>query len=474
MSWISSVAVRAGSTVASCIVVAVVVVTALSVVESRQAALLFFAAVALAAVVVLLILPVRVLPALALGITVAIPDRITDFSTSPIVTPATLVLGIWLLRRILMRGMAIRHTDLLEDQEPGGFRGLRMMVIVLGVILIPLVAIAPVKHFAVGWTFTYLIAIAGPLMIGRIEPETRAIRTALPWIGTVAGAYVLLQSALQNNFLYLPIYEALGKVDVQHWAVYRSDGSLGHPLLAGLFFAVVLAFSVGRWLETEQRRFLVAAIVNGLAIVATVSRGSYLAATAGVVILLLTVLIIRRGRRMRLVGLFAGFAVAAYLALNTVSFVERGLSTEALISTHTRTALPQITIDTANAYFWLGGGPANSLTVAAPFNFQGLPIENSYLQLVISLGAPGVILFLAILATSAVIAIRNRNLGALGGLVAYAVAISGFAALDSRRNLLVLLGVLIMLCIYRKHEPDEGPDDPAQVQAYAGSAGKSR
>ena len=48
MSWISSVAVRAGSTVASCIVVAVVVVTALSVVESRQAALLFFAVILLA------------------------------------------------------------------------------------------------------------------------------------------------------------------------------------------------------------------------------------------------------------------------------------------------------------------------------------------------------------------------------------------------------------------------------------------
>jgi hypothetical protein len=93
---------------------------------------------------------------------------------------------------------------------------------------------------------------------------------------------------------------------------------------------------------------------------------------------------------------------------------------------------------------------------------------------VISLGAPGLLLFLAILATSAVIAIRNRNLGALGGLAAYAIAISGFAALDSRRNLLVLLSVLIMLCIHRRHQPDKGSDESAVRPTYAGSAGKSR
>ena len=279
MSSISPVAIRAGSTVASCIVAAALVVTALSVVESRQAALLFFAAVALAAVVVLLVLPVQVLPALALGITVFIPDRITDFATSPVVTPATLVFGVWLLRRMLLPGSAAKDRDLVEDHGPAGVRGLRVLAIVLGAILIPLVLIAPIKQFAVGWTFTYLVAVVGPLLIGRIESETRAIRTALPWLGTVAAAYVLLQSVTENNFIYLPIYEALGKADVQHWAVYRSDGSLGHPLLAGLFFAVVLAFCVGRWLETDQRWFLLVALVNGLAIVATVSRGSYLAAT---------------------------------------------------------------------------------------------------------------------------------------------------------------------------------------------------
>jgi len=473
MSSISPVAIRAGSTVATCIVVAVLVVTGLSVVESRQASLLFFAAVLVTSIVVLLVLPVHVLPALALGIIVAIPDRIADFSTSPVVTPATLVLGLWLVRRILMRGMATQDAGPLEDQGPGAVRGLRILAILLGVTMFVLIVVAPVKQFAVGWTFTYLVAVVGPMMVGRIDSESQAIRTALPWLGTVAGVYALVQAAVQKNVLYLPVYEALGKSDVQHWAVYRSDGSLGHPLLAGLFFAVVLAFCVGRWLETGRRLVLVAAVVNGLAIVATVSRGSYLAASAGVVTVLLTALIGRRVRRLRLLGISASFAVAAYLALNTVAFVERGLSEEALVSAHTRTGLLRITFDTANAYHWLGGGPANSLTVAAPFNFQGLPIENSYLQLIISLGAPGLLTFLAILATSAVIAVRNGNLGALGGLVAYAIAISGFAALDSRRNLLVLLGVLIMLCIHGRPERDR-LDDPVLVPANAGSAVTSR
>ncbi len=455
-------ATRAGTIVVSCGLAAALVVGALSLISSRTPGLLLLLVGALVALVVLLVVPVHVLPVFALVIITAIPDRLTDFTTSPLITPATVVLAVWIVRRLLLRVILDPAGPSLAHQP--GLTGLRRVTVLLGVIMVPLVLVAPVQQFAASWVLTYVVAIIAILQIGPIDREASSLRTALPWVGTVAAVYALMQTVWEDNVIYTPLYEALGKVDVQHWAVYRADGSLGHPLLAGLFFGVVLTFCLGRWFETGRRRFVIPALINAAGIVSTVSRGSYIAAAVGVVALLIAAMLTGRLRTPRLTAILAGLVAAGYLALNNDSFVQRTLSVEGLASLNSRDALPQITLATAAAHHWLGGGPANSMSVAAPFNYQGLPIENSYLQLVISVGVPGTIAFLAVLVISAVLAYRARNLAALGGLVAYAVAISGFAALDTRRNLLVLLGILIMLCLARR--PVE-PDEPEQIDARA-------
>jgi len=426
---------------------AFLVVVALSI-GSRQGRLLLFATVALLALLVLMVLPVQVLPALALLASVLVPDRMADYGTSPLVTPGTVVLLVWLGRRLLVRA----NADPVAPREgaPGTDRLRKALVtsaVLLGAIMLPLMLVAPSKLLSVAWTFTYLVAIVGPLLVGDLDREARALSDWLPGIAAVTAAYAVLQAALQRNVLYTPIYDALGKPDNQHWAVYRSDSSFGHPLVAGLFFSVALAFCVGRWLETRRLRFLAIAVLSGLGVVSTVSRGSYVAAAGSVIVLTFVVIATQSRGRLRLVVIVMGLAVATRLALSSSTFVERGLSGEASSSYSSRSNLPTITLDTARAYHFLGGGPASSAAVAEPFNFQGLPIENSFMQLLIDVGAVGLLLFITVLALAVIIGIRNRNSGAWAGVVAYSIAVSGFAALDSRRTLLVVLGMLIVLCL---------------------------
>ncbi len=473
MTALSVVATRAGAVVSSCVLAALSVVGALSLMTSRTPGVLVVLVGGAVALVVLLVVPVHVLPVLALVIITVVPDRLTDFTTAPLVTPATVVLAVWVVRRLLLRVM-VDPGQLSSPPDQPGLTGLRRITVVLGVIMVPLVVVAPVHQFAISWTLTYTVAILAILQVGPIDREASNLRTALPWAGTAAAVYAVLQTVWEDNVIYTPLYETLGKVDVQHWAVYRADGSLGHPLLAGLFFAIVLTFCLGRWFETGQRRFIIPALVNGIGIVCTVSRGSYVAAALGVVALLVVAMLTGRLGSVRLAVILTGLTLAGYLALNSDSFVQRAVSVEGLASLNSRDALPDITLATAAAHYWLGGGPANSMSIAAPFNYQGLPIENSWFQLVISIGVPGTIAFAGILVLSAVLAYRARNLAALGALVAYAVAITGFAALDTRRNLLVLLGILMMLCLARRsEESEESAPTPVRSSRPADAAARA-
>ena len=445
----------------SCGLVTVLVVGALSL-DAGGVRFLFLAVLALVALGTCFALPVESLPTAALVLVVLVPDRVADYSVSPVLTPATVVLIVWVVRRLLARDLSGPAAVAPQDDRRL-HRRLTTVCVLLALGMIPLVLVSPSKRFSVAWAVTFALAVVAPLLVRDFEEEARRLRRALPLLGSLVALYAVVQYLVQRNVVYTPLYEALGLDDLQHWAVYRSDASLGHPLVAGLFFASVLAFCVGRWAETGRRSFTLAALMNALGIVTTVSRGSYVAGAVAVSVVLLLALGAQRRHRVRQVLVLAVFAGAGILAVNTDAFVERGLSAEGQSSLSSRNALPQIAVDTARAHHWLGGGPATSLPLAAPFNFQHLPIENSYLQLLIGLGLWGLILFTLILVLAAAIAVRRRNLSGLGALVGYATAIAGFAALDSRRDLVVLLGLLVMVSLY---PPDRGrpvPTPPADL-----------
>lgn len=464
-------------TASSCAAVVLLVLGALSL-DSSGVRALFLGAVVLLAVGACLAVPVESLPTVALVAVVLVPDRIADYSSSPLLMPATLALGVWVVRRLLAGGSSTGPAG-----DLGRHRRLRKALtgtaVALALGMVPLVLVSPNKRFSIAWAFTFAVAVAAPLLLGDLDEEARRLRRALPWVGSLVAVYAIIEYLLEQNLVYAPVYAALGLDDLQHWSVYRSDASLGHPLVAGLFFTATLSFCVGRWLETRRPGMLVLALLTGSGIVTTVSRGSYIAAAVALTAVLLVALCVQAGHRLRRLVTLLAFGGVSLLAVNSDAFVERGLSAEGVSSLNSRNALPQIAAEAARASHWLGGGPAASLPLASPYNFQQLPIENSYLQLLIGVGAWGLALFVLVLVLAAVIALRRRNLSGFGALVGYAVAIGGFAALDSRRDLVVLLGLLVMVSICRpevtRSEIVDGTADARTGRAeHAGRAGGAR
>jgi polysaccharide biosynthesis protein PslJ len=137
--------------------------------------------------------------------------------------------------------------------------------------------------------------------------------------------------------------------------------------------------------------------------------------------------------------------VFAYFALQSDAFVERSTSVDGIGSADSRDSLWEITQATANSFGWLGSGAGTSETSSVPFNFKGLPIENSYFQLIISIGVPGCIALALLLLAAYRIMFLERNLPAVGAMSAYLVAIGGFAAIDGARFNLSLLGFLLLI-----------------------------
>lgn len=390
------------------------------------------------AAAILLTVPVHTLPTIALCVMVLLPGRLLDAMGFPISTPGAIVLGIWALRRAGTKrtGFGIRPPISLS---------VPVLLFLLWSALHTLASSAP--SLSLNWTLTFTLAVALPLLVRGTYEDITVLRASFPWIATAAATLAIVQGAAQANFLYDPLYSALGLESVQHWEVYRADASFAHPLTAALFFSVGLAFCAGRWIETRRRTFALAAALQASALVLTVSRGAYIAAAASVLFVVLAgVFAGRRFSRGRSLVIALGFGVFAVVALQSELFVQRTLSEEASSSTEARNALVQISLEAAASTNWVGGGVAASTVVAAPFNFLGLPIESAYLQLLLGVGVPGLVLFFWLLLALLIRAVRVRNIAAAGGLVAFAVSVGGYASMDTNMPVLVLFGLLSVLC----------------------------
>jgi O-antigen ligase len=173
----------------------------------------------------------------------------------------------------------------------------------------------------------------------------------------------------------------------------RLTSLLGHPLDNGLVFVSVMPFSVALFMETREKRYLLALGVLLGALILTLARGSWLALAVGGSAM--TIMFVLRGRRRFALALIVTLGIIAVIA-SASPIVEKRLQ-ESEGGAHSswgvrREAVP-VALAIVHDYPLFGVGPFNSHYYRTAYTkdvkVDKFSFENSYLALWVDFGYVG-------------------------------------------------------------------------------------
>ena len=398
--------------------------------------LLFLIGPGIAALAALTLINVDWLPAIAFGAYILLPVTsapVPDIVT--VVSPSLIVILVWLVR-------CPRPEAKIRD----GFDRWQHALIWLILFWMLISTIwSEYKMNAAGWGFTFAITA---LIIGWRRLTHQAIANlmkAWTFLAACLALYALVEFATKTNFLWGPIYAAGPYPPRDSYAVYRVSASLGHTLNASTFFAVSMAAMLGYWLATGRRKLLLIAGLCAAALALTSSRGGMLAgAIAAVVVFVFGAAKVRKQFGTKMLVVLGAFG-AGLIALTVGPLAERLISDESYESGIIRDKIVALAMQTAEVSGFMGFGPGSSRPALIDITGTHLILENSYLQLLVSVGAPGLILIGLLIFVTAIRAIAAQQYAALGALAAYAISIGGFNFIEAQRPAHLILGVIMLL-----------------------------
>ncbi len=431
--------------------------------------------------------PSRYILAAALVATVGTPPGVLPASLPRAATVGFAAVVVWL---------ACRIVDLLRHRGPSGnpTRRRSRSVVVVGTAALALTfwcAVSAARstdpRVSIGWVAGFVVGVIAVVVLGRRADATVLART---WVvvSVPLAVFAVAESYLGAN----PLVDLFGANDPQHWSVYRSHVTFGHPLTAGTFFvgAAALAFFDARWSRGWYGRVaILASIVSVAAVLTTVSRGSVVALTiglvAGVSVGLVRVVVSGRrqsnrpwlsrieigtGRTVTRVAVVLAITALAVVAVDRSRLLaSRLMSRESGRSTEARNTGLEVALDGARRSPWWGTGPGTSQSGVAEVNPTDVTIENSFLQLLLSIGVPGLVLFVTLVTAAVVVACRRGDSGAVAATVAVVVSVAGYNFIDARLGHLVLLGAVLLIAVRRERSSEcaTGSTDPAETTATA-------
>lgn len=393
----------------------------------------------IASLLVLFALPRRVLPPLALLTLVLVPVGYMDLGRTigRYFTPAVIIVLVWVLRLFF-----VKRKERVPRQ-PSATAGGILWLPVVGMLVISTVASTSLIT-SLSWITVVAITTVIPYYLGRSRTEEvwRGSQIALVAIALFLGAL-----AATDYFLGINPWTSLFSYDVNEkvWSVFRTRTSLGHPLVtATVASACTMVALFGQRIPRLLR--IAGLLGGGVALILAVSRTSVLAVAMGVAVGCLVLLFgpqAEKGESRRLPGFLLLIAGVAFLLVVTNSplLAERNESTGGVASSMYRDESSAVAFSMIQAHFFIGTGPGT-----APTQFSNVydgPLENSVLQLILSLGVP--------LASVALVAIAGLILRlALRGeatlaatLLAFSVSLVGFSAIDVNTALLAFLSPLL-------------------------------
>ncbi|MEU1971721.1 hypothetical protein ABZ477_08685 [Microbacterium sp. NPDC019599] len=407
-------------------------------------------------------LPVHTLPALALAVLALVPTRLIPndgpFNALP---PLAILMGIWVFRRFVLGQRPPGDEAPLPDHDRMGprfavYATAGLLAVWLGISTV----LGGISETTLGWTLSFVVSVLLPLLVFDARAEARLLARVFLVLGAIVGGYLLVEGTLGTS----PIYGLLvGGGDDFMFSVYRARAAFSHPLFASAFLTIPAALGIGTWLVSGRRWALVCGALAAAGVVMTVSRGAI--AAIGVAVgfaLLIGPVFIGWKNVTRWLQLLGITVVGGVLVLNFGPLVQRAGSIESQLSAGVRDRAIEVALQASQVSGWLGTGPGTSGVTGRLFD--DIIIENSMLQLLISVGIPGLLLFLLLMASLMWQAWVRGNLGIVLAIIAYVVAISGFNSLDAVRAMHVILGFLVIIAT---HGAASFADAPKPMPAFA-------
>ncbi|WP_158249009.1 O-antigen ligase family protein [Mycobacterium sp. ENV421] len=382
------------------------------------------------------LVPRNALPAAALWIVVLLP---IGYIGVPILvgrylTPAVIIIAVWMFRlAVADRRATIR----------GGLIAAPFLM-----LLLASAAYTQNSNRTFAWTAAFIVCVVAPALLGQVcrDDVWRTLRPTLGGIGLFLGVL-----AVCDFFLHLNPWTEW-YVYVRTWTSgFRTTTSLGHPLTTGLVASVALVACVFPSPRARQGPYWLCAVGALAAIVLSVSRTSVIAVGVSAVIGIFSArsgaaTTQERGHRgRRLVLLVAGATFFGAVAFSPL-LSRRNASEEAANSASYRSALVDSAQRLISEHPWFGFGPGTSNLVYEQSDSSDA-LENSALQLVVSIGVPASLLLLLGLGVIVGVAMRRSRAGAAAGIVAFLVSATGFNVIDSNPAFLTLLAPLIVCAV---------------------------
>ncbi len=392
--------------------------------------------VALAAVALLTLPPVHVLPTVALVAFVLVPHKIFEASIVPPLPVALVVVAVWLIRRLVRQRGSV-------PVPIGRVKAIYLLVasaFVAWSLLTTVWSINPAR--SLGWTVLFATLALAPSFLADLTAEARLLARVWPVMGAVLGVWAIIESITQFS-LYERLYGLLRIPYLdQHWEVFRTSLSFGHPLYAGAFLAATAALAFGILIARPGWLIAVCTTLTVAGLVTTVSRGAFLGLGAAVLVMLVAALVTAdaHNRRWRLL-LTGGSVLAAVAVVFSPPVLQRLGSSDASGSDLFRLRVLETVFQEAAQSGWMGVGAGNSrLAVLDQVTF----IESSLLQLLLSVGIIGLLLAGLILVVAVIGGLGRRNFAFVGALIALSIALTTFNALDDLYTTHVILGLVLL------------------------------
>lgn len=377
---------------------------------------------------------------LALVLLILVPRKLYgEGNLEEFLAPSLAPILVWILRTSAIQVHAQRRQRKLIGV---GVPSAGLTIFSFIVVLLTPFSISPIS--SVKWTVFFLVFTLFIVRIGISSQEFSSIRKTWLLLALLTATYAVLENFMGANVLYDAIYSAIDSPPVQNWSVYRSHASFGHPLYAALFLSMSFGMILGQAIDAEKRgRHLIGMLVIAAGVFVTGSRSGVAALmVTAVSILMISIFMSTRLKLAGKLGTALVVTLAGAVLVQLPAFQDRLGSVEAQVSSGARDSIIAGSIETAAESSFLGSGPGTADLAFDQF-VSGLILENGYLQLLISTGALGTLAFCVVLFGGALWAIRTKRIGLFGALIAYAIMLGAFNALESNPSWLLALGIIL-------------------------------